>query len=230
VEVWRASLDPPASALARLRELLAPGERERAARFRQPEHGRRFAAGRGMLRTLLGRHLDAPPAQIAFETNPYGKPRLAGALQGAGLEFNLSHSRDVALFAFARGRAVGVDVEVLRPDFGGLAIARRFFAPGEVRRLEALPEAARVRAFFECWTRKEACVKARGDGLFHALESFEAGFGPGCPAAILHPPDEARRWRVFDLDAAPDCAAALVAEGRVESLSAWNWPPPGFAQ
>ena len=225
--MWRAPLDVPASELTARSGTLSVEERARAARFLRPEVGSRFTAARGMLRRLLGSYLDVAPENVAFTFNPFGKPALADESRAGGLRFNVSHSHDRALLAFTRGRDLGVDIEAQRPDFATREIAQRFFAPSETSRLLALPEAEQTRAFFQCWTRKEGYIKARGDGLSRSLDSFEVAFGPGVAPAILSAsdePDAALRWTVFNLDPAPNFAGALVVEGKPTRVCLFDVP------
>jgi 4'-phosphopantetheinyl transferase len=222
VHVWRAPLDLETEQLQLLRGLLSADERLRAAAFRFRSDRDRFAAGRGWLRWLLGRYLGRTPAGVRLRNDAGGKPALAGEADD-GLRFNVSHSAGLALVAMTWAREVGVDVERIGDDFPGLDVARRFFSRGEVAVLEALPPAFRIRAFYDCWTRKEAYLKARGVGLALALDRFEVSFGPGqAPAlrvagsggdAFDPDEDELRRWSVHALDAGPGYAAALVLEG-----------------
>jgi 4'-phosphopantetheinyl transferase len=212
--------------VGRLRGTLAEDERVRAARFHFEKDRCRFVAARGALRAILGRYLRVPPARLRFRYGPHGKPALAAEFAGSGLEFNVSHSHSLALLAVARGRALGVDVERLRADAAGREIAERFFSAYEVSALCGLPAARQPRAFFDCWTRKEAYVKARGEGLSFPLADFDVSLRPGEPAALLcvrGDEREAERWTLRALDVAPDYAAALVAEGSGWQLKTWRW-------
>lgn len=162
--------------------VLAPDERARAERFRFDVHRRRFVAARAGLRALIGRYLSSDPRRIQFLYSAHGKPSV-----DAPISFNLSHAGDLALYAFTAVAAVGVDVEKIdsAPDHDGLAA--RFFADAEKRHLEALPsEEERRGAFFRCWTRKEAVVKAGGKGLSIPLSEVEVSLDPGV-ARLVHP-------------------------------------------
>jgi 4'-phosphopantetheinyl transferase len=226
VHVWRASLDQPAGVVGRLRGTLAEDERVRAARFHFEKDRVRFVVARGALRAILGRYLRAPPGHIQFHYSTYGKPSLAAEFAASGLDFNVSHSHSLALLAFARGRALGVDIEHLRAGAAERQIAERFFSAREVSALCGLPDAQQPRAFFECWTRKEAYIKARGEGLSFPLAEFDVSLRPDEPAALLcvrGDEREAERWTLRALDVAPDYAAALVAEGRDWQLKTWRW-------
>lgn len=225
--VWLASVDVTPEKLAPLRALLNDEERARADRFLQPQHRVRSAAARGILRRLLGRYLEVEPGSVEFQTNAFGKPSLAGPAADHDLRFNLSHSHGLALFAFARGRELGVDLEKIRPAFATLKIADRFFAPAEAARLRTLSPEEQPSAFFQCWSRKEAYIKARGDGLHRRLDSFEVAFGSGVTPALLHSddePDAPARWRMFDLNTVEDFAGAMAIEQPTRNVRCWRLP------
>lgn len=225
VHVWRASLKGDASGVEALREILDAGERERADRYHFERDRERFVIARGVLRKLLARYLLRAPGQIEFTYSPYGKPAVAVAPDG--LSFNVSHSHEVALYAFTRGREVGLDVEFIREDFAGMEVAERFFSAREVAALRRLPPDSRTRAFFNCWTRKEAYIKARGEGLSHPLERFSVSLAPGEPAALLSAeddPPEVTRWSLHELRPGPGYVAALALRGAPRRISLWQWP------
>jgi 4'-phosphopantetheinyl transferase len=227
VHVWRASLcqgQPAAQALSRT---LARDERERAERFHLARDGERFVAARGLLRAILGRYLAIEPGAVSLGYSRHGKPELAGDHSAARIQFNLSHSGDLALFAFTRGMPVGIDVEHQRDEAADLAIAEQCFSPRELAALRALPAAQRSAAFFNCWTRKEAYVKARGEGLSLPLSQFDVSLAPGAPAELLHvvgDPHERARWSLRALEPGPGYVAALAVEGHGWALRRWEWP------
>ena len=193
-------------------------------RFRFEKDRRRYLIGRGVLRTLLGRYLDLAPQDLRFETAAAGKPHLASG-QGQ-LQFNLAHSGEYVLIAIA-GRAVGIDVEEIDDDFDAREVAAHFFSPGERRDLEMFTGRTRIEAFFECWTRKEAYVKARGEGLSLPLDQFDVSLRPGEPARLIATrpdPAEARRWQLSGLDVADGYKAALAVEGQGWTLRFWDCP------
>src|SRR5688572_13058173 len=195
VHVWRASLDVPAEAPDALRAHLSPDERERAAAFYFEQARNHYAASRGILRALLSRYLQQPANTFAFTYTSYGKPLLP-----IDLKFNVSHSYGLALFAFVLGPEVGVDLERIRPEFAGQEIAERFFSADEARTLKEVPTDERARAFFRCWTRKEAFIKAHGTGLSFPLREFTVEFSAGTPARLLstpYDPDALHRWGVY---------------------------------
>jgi 4'-phosphopantetheinyl transferase len=218
VRVVPASLALASPTQARL-DALSPDELSRAARFVFETHRRRFAAARCLLRELLGELLETAPAELRFEYGAAGKPALAWPK--TALRFNVSHSGDQAVFAFAHDVEIGVDIEEAR-DVDHAAIAQRFFSPAEGEALRGLPAERRSRAFFEIWTRKEAFVKARGGGLTIALDSFDVSLGE--PARLLRVAGETDPARVGRIEALPAparyCAAiAILGSGRVRLAS-----------
>lgn len=226
VHVWRVVLDRPEGQVRELETLLCEDERRRADSFHFEKDRKHYVVSRGALRSILGGYLERPPARLRFSYNDFGKPFLAGEGGEAGLRFNLSHSRGLALCALTRGREVGVDVEYVRADVNVAEIAPSFFSPGEVAALDSLPAHARTRAFFACWTRKEAYIKARGRGLSLPLDGFTVSLKPGEPAALLDvagDPPERARWRLHDLEAGAGYAAALAVEGHDWRLNTWQW-------
>jgi len=227
VHVWRARLLQPAAVVRALWQTLAPDECRRAERFRFEHDRERFVVGRGRLRAILGCYLDINPGRISFCYNPYGKPALSGELGDANIHFNLSHAGDLALYAFAPSSAVGVDIEQQRAEVADLAIAERFFSPREFAALRALPDAARSQAFFNCWTRKEAYIKARGEGLSLPLEQFSVSLTPGAPAELLDVAADQRertRWSLRALAPGPGYVAALAVDGHDHVAYCWDYP------
>ena len=225
VHVWRALLDQPQSLTAFLASL-AHDEQERAARFLFQKDRQRFIAARGLLRAILSRYLNLRPDDLSFGYSAHGKPFLASA-PGGDLRFNVSHSHGLALFAFARERDLGIDVEQMRPEVAGQRIAERFFSAAEVAALRELPAEQQREAFFNCWTRKEAYIKARGEGLSLSLDQFDVSLAPGQPPALLRTAmaaDEASRWSMIELAPTAVYKAALVVEGQDWQLRCWQWP------
>ena len=220
VQTWRVPLDVPPETSARLYETLSGDERRRSARFRFEGDRRRFIVAHGALREILGRYLGARPNQLRFVNNAFGKPALSPEF-GKRLEFNLSHSADLALVAVAADAKVGVDVECVRPQPDCAQIARHFFAPAEVHQLEKLPVHLQVHAFFDCWTKKEAYVKACGEGLGMPLTSFSVPLTTdhGASAITVAP----RRWSLYTLRPGPGYIGALAIAGSGWRLSQWNW-------
>ena len=214
--VWRVELEPAEPLLSRCMPLLTEDELDRAARFRFEKDRCQYAITRGVLRLLLGEYLQQPPESVRFRYNPQGKPELDAPNHPEVIHFNVSHAHGLAVLAFARGRRVGIDIESSQRDLEYEKLAERFFSPGEVANLCPIPEPDRRRAFFACWTRKEAYIKAKGEGLSLALNQFEVSLAPDTPHALLHvdgDPDEPSRWFFLDLAVGPEHAGALVVEG-----------------
>jgi len=226
VHVWRALLDLPVSRIQSLQHTLAADELRRADRFHFQKHHQRFVVARGLLRTILGCYLDIEPGQLRFCYSDYGKPSLSTPGQKA-LSFNLSHSGGLALYAVTRNREVGIDLERIRTDFEYAQIAERFFSPRENTVLRALPVSLKPEAFFTCWVRKEAYIKARGEGLSLPLDQFDVSLAPGEPAILLNTrgdSQEANRWSLRELSPGPGYAAALAVKGHGWRLACWQWP------
>jgi 4'-phosphopantetheinyl transferase len=194
--------------------VLSDDELERAARFHFENDRSRFKVARAALRTILGRYANLIPDALVFCQNAYGKPFLTNP-RAAGLHFNLSHSKDVALLGVAREREVGIDVEFMRHNFATTEVARHFFSSDEVATLAGVESRLRTRAFFNCWTRKEAYIKARGEGLSLALDSFDVSLKPGQPAALLNTrldSTDVSRWSMHELFPVAGYAAAVAVE------------------
>ena len=210
VHLWRVGLDVEDSVAVALKALLEPDEIARSRRFRLSRQRRRFVVSHGVLRQILGAYLDRAPATLRFVPGLHGKPRLAVPASPDRLEFSVSRSADLALYAVARGRSVGVDVERVRPDFDWRPIAARYQGRQERERIAALPPESRLVAFFEWWARSEAYVKACGEGL-----------GAG-EARLGEEPDP--RWSIVAVDAGPGFAAALAIDGPDVRVVASDWP------
>ena len=225
VAVGLARLDEEGEPLDAAERVLSKDELARAARFRFERDRDAFVRARAFLRRTLGSALLQDPKALEFLVGPFGKPALANA---RGLEFNLSHSGALALCAHAWGRPVGVDVEEHRAGVEGLDVAELFFTPREIETLRALPEEERAHGFFLCWTRKEAYVKARGEGLSISLAGFHVSCTPGAPATIVGVGDaapEVARWSIANLDVGPGYSAAVAAYGNGWSLEALSALP-----
>jgi 4'-phosphopantetheinyl transferase len=224
VHVWRIALAISDAELNRRARVLTSEELARAARFHFERDRRRWIATRGAVRALLAGYTGVPADSLRFRLGPHGKPSLE-APDVTGLEFNVSHSGELALCAVSRGRAVGVDVEAIRPELATLSMARRFFAPAEVASLESIPPSEQTQAFFACWSRKEAYMKARGTGITLGLDRFEVSLLPGSPASLLathDEPDAVERWLLIALAPGDGYAGALVTAGPAR-LECWQW-------
>jgi 4'-phosphopantetheinyl transferase len=228
VYVWAASLDLPAERLHALSRILRPSERRRAQGFHFEIHRRRFIAGRGLLRLVLGRSLGVAPAQIEFAYGPAGKPALAGRFAAAGLSFNLAHCESLALLALASGPDLGLDVERVRPLPEAAELVARFFSSRESAAFQRLAPEEQPQAFFNLWTRKEAWLKATGAGIADLLGRVEVTFLPGEPARLLSLPPEvipARPWSLYHLVPASGFVGALAVGGRASApvCRSWDW-------
>lgn len=226
VHVWRATTDLVPSQLRRIQKTLSAAERERAGRFYFRQDRERFVAARGLLRNILAQYLDMEPNQLRLSSNPHGKPALALESGGDRLRFNVSHSHRLALIAVTQQKEIGVDIERIRPDLANEMIARRFFSPNEVATLLALPEYLRREAFFTCWTRKEAYIKARGEGLSFPLDQFSVSLAPDDLPALLAVEgnvQETSRWSLHHLYPGHAYVAAIAIEGHTRDIDLWQW-------
>jgi 4'-phosphopantetheinyl transferase len=198
--------------------LLSADEVARALRFRFDVHRRRYVVGRAEVRRALATEVGQDPAEVVFEYGEYGRPDLAGHPE---LSFNFSNCEGTGLLAISTRGRVGVDHECVRPQFADGAVAERYFAPGEVRRLGALAAESRHAAFFRCWTRKEALLKANGAGLSLPLQSFEVTLEPDQPARLVvgGPVLGAGEWELSDVSAAVPGHIAAIAVQRDGSRS-----------
>jgi 4'-phosphopantetheinyl transferase len=225
VHIWRASLEMDSASLQRFERVLAEDERVRSERFIFDRDRNRFIAARGFLRDVLGRYLRRPPQAIDFVYGARGKPAIASSEERLPIQFNLSHAHGLALIGITRKREIGIDVELIRPDFASQEIAKRYFSPKDIDRLNKIPGERRTEAFFLCWTRKEAYIKAKGDGLHIPLDSFDVSLAPGEPAQLFSA-DESR-WRIeaFVPSIVPEqrYAGAIVAEGKDWTARYFDW-------
>ena len=226
VHMWRAQLELPSSQVQRLRGLLTVDELDRARRFFFEIDRQRFIAARGILRSILSRYIPTSPGHLRFYYNQYGKPFLASEFNSTLLNFNLSHSGGMALYSITRNMEIGVDVERVRSGFEYEEIAKRFFSVNEVAILRAIPSEKKLEAFYNCWTRKEAYIKAHGKGLSLPLDSFDVSFAPGEPPMLLltrDDPQERSLWTLLDLKPGPGYVGALAVKGLGCRFSYWEW-------
>jgi 4'-phosphopantetheinyl transferase len=227
IHLWRAALDPSPDQLTTLAQVLSPEERKRADRFYFERHRRRFTVARGVLRSILARYLQVQPETIEFVYGNWGKPSLAKSMAAEGLSFNLSHSGELALLALTRHRPIGVDIEWVERKLDIEGVARYSFSAQEVAILLALPAQEQPAAFFRCWTRKEAFIKATGEGISFGLDAFDVSLAPREPARLLEirgGSTEAADWSLRELAPGPGYEAAVAVEGAVGDLACWQWP------
>jgi 4'-phosphopantetheinyl transferase len=221
--IWRADLKANECFQSSFLKLLSPDEKNRAQKFRFAKDNRNFIIARGILRSLIGKYLEINPAEISFQYSEFGKPGIA---DNNTLQFNISHSQNMALFAFTTKFNVGVDVEFVNPDIEVKDIAAKFFSTNEIMNLLALPEKQQALGFFNCWTRKEAFIKAVGEGLSFPLDKFEVSLEPNKPAKLLATdwqPDAVSKWSIYSMSPGENFVGSLAIEGLVEKVKFWNW-------
>jgi 4'-phosphopantetheinyl transferase len=213
VHLWCAAINPSASIVRDLGLTLSEEEWERAERFKFPKDQRRFIVGRGLLRRLLASYLSCEPGAVEFTYGASGKPGLTGKLGCDLLSFNLSHAGSLVMFAFARGRQLGVDIEGVDAGVDIDPIVNQFFTPGEIADVNSRPADLRHHRFFELWTRKEALAKAQGKGLFTALRELDTSAFDSDEGVIQDPELNhlVRSWWLSQLAPAPGYVAALAA-------------------
>jgi 4'-phosphopantetheinyl transferase len=227
VQLWRLDLRALAANEDRWLALLSPDEQARASRFIPRQAREHFVVARGVLRTVLGACLATDPRKLVFQTSGKNKPSLGPPHDDSHVCFNVAHSGDVGLLAFVRRREVGVDVEHIRQDIEVEAIARRFFSSDEQKQLAAVSPVDKISAFFRCWTRKEAYIKAKGEGLSLPLDQFDVCLAPGSNKALLATrPDgsEAARWSLRDVVIGSGYTGALCVAGHDHRLRQWYLP------
>lgn len=224
VHVWRIELDRVAIAAAALKATLSLEEQRRAARFQSKELGERWAVAHGALRCIVARYARCQPGALVFQEGPKGKPALTGP--GEEISFNLCHTDALALVAIAGIGRVGIDAEAVRSSIEVEDLSRRYFAPAEADEILALSPDAQLGAFFACWTRKEAFVKALGGGLAVPMDHFQVSVRSNEPARLLWiDGEECDQWTLLDISE-PGIAAALVVEGLNPVLQRISFVPP----
>jgi 4'-phosphopantetheinyl transferase len=225
VHVWRVELSASPAELERLASLLSVDERARSERFRSSADRARYVVAHTALRAILGRYLGVAPGEVRFTSERGSKPRLATATNATDLRFSLAHAGQLALYAVARGRKVGVDLEHLAARIDPLSVARSSFAEQEYQALSGTSAEKRRAAFFQAWTYKEAYLKATGLGLARSMDSFAVSFTDAEPPRLLwvrDQPEETGRWSLVPLAPHPEYAAALAAEGHDWRLFCWH--------
>lgn len=222
-QVWQADLLTDEPLQQTLWACLAPDEKERANRFRFAKDKDCFVLTRGILRHLLGRYLQQDPKTLSFTYGPQGKPFLEAQ---PSLHFNVTHSGELALFAFALNQPIGVDLEQIQRAVEIELVAKHFFSTKEIEALFSLPPAQQKQGFFNCWTRKEALIKAMGTGLAFPLAQFEVSLKPGDPAALLAThwdPAEAQKWFMTSFKPAEEYVGALAIKRPIVEVAYWQW-------
>ncbi len=219
VHVWTLRIGVSDAVAARFEPFLTPDEKRRAERLRFCHLYRSFVTTRGFLRCLLGHYLGLHPANISFKYGLKGKPAVASS---AGIEFNATHSSGLAVFVFTLDCQIGIDLEQIHPVTEMQHVADCFFCPEEAGEIRSLPPRERQRGFFSCWTRKEAYIKATGDGLSAPLNEFRVALQPNEPVRFIHlshDTSDAAAWMLHDLGLAPGYAAAMAYRDRPRPIS-----------
>lgn len=226
IHVWRVHLDQPPDTFQYLARTLSQDEQIRAKNYCFERDRKRFIVGRGMLRLILSSYLQTDPIAVRFRYGDHGKPMLDDVFNADGLHFNLSHSEELALYAVTSERCIGIDLEQIHPIPQVEHVAKQFFSPSERATLSGLPKFTKLEAFFNCWTRKEAYLKARGEGIAQALDRFDVSMIPGEPVALLRvegDPQEASRWSLRAMTPAPGYVAALAILGHDWQIVYGQW-------
>jgi 4'-phosphopantetheinyl transferase len=226
IHVWRAILDLPISSVLEPYQTLSVDEKIRADRFRFERDKNRFIVRLGILRTILGYYMAVKPGEVQFCYGCRGKPRLQDGVGKTGIQFNVSHSEGLALYAFCQDHEVGIDIERIREIPEVKHIVQQFFSVRERIAFGALPNRKKRGAFFNCWTRKEAFIKAIGEGLYQPLDTFDVSLTPGEPARLLRidgNSEMASRWFIKDLKPAGGFVAALAGEEKGPEIRCWQW-------
>lgn len=226
VHVWTASLQPAPATAAACEAMLSPDEKTRASRFFFERDSSRFVAARGTLRAILGRYLHLEPRTIKFIYSERGKPSLAKMAAREHIHFNLAHSCDLAVVAVSKIPNIGIDLEKLRPIKDAEGIAERFFSQREANLLKSLPPTQRQVGFFNLWTRKEAWLKATGEGIGELLNQVEVSLLPGEAARLLsisNDADTAAEWTLRELIPASGYLGALAVRATNFQVQCWHW-------
>ena len=225
VQVWAQWLNVSVEQLANFSATLSSSEKERAAKFKFGVHRDRYIAGRGFLRQTLSRYLQIPPCELDFNYSANGKPTLISDAKSAPLHFNLAHSGDLALLAVTRMGAVGVDVESIRPVKDADYLVERFFSERENLLFQKLAPEEKPGAFFNLWTRKEALLKATGEGISGGLNRVEVSFlanEPACLLAINGSEEQAREWTLHAMQLAQNFVGAVAIQVRPVQFAMWT--------
>ena len=233
IHVWRVPLNQNPDRISEFKKILSPDERARADRFHFEKDRNQFIESRAALRILLSQYLNIAPKELTFAFGNHGKPALGNGLGNRGLRFNLSRRDGLALMAFANDREIGVDVELVRADLPVFEIAEVSFSETELAVLRGLPQSLQTAGFYNCWTRKEAYIKALGEGLSFPLKQFDVSLTPGDAARLIEVRrdipsndknlDEVDRWTLQDLSVSDGYVGAIAFEGSEVSVICDDW-------
>ena len=225
VDIWLTSTELGEGQVRAYRESLSQGERARAQKFKSDAKYREYIVTRGLLRQTLTSMAGLDIAGVDFLDDEHGKPCLDSRVAGETIAFNVSHSHGLALVALTPGGRLGVDLEKIRPEVDWLPLARRYFSGTEFRALDEFPEDLRLKAFFTCWTRKEAFVKALGAGVVYGLKEFDVSIDPDEAYAALtlrRPDEDAARWLIKNIPVPGNHVAALVLDRPACQFRLWR--------
>ncbi|ELR97510.1 4'-phosphopantetheinyl transferase superfamily protein [Gloeocapsa sp. PCC 73106] len=217
--IWCAQVQQIPTQIQQLWHLLNPVERKKAADFQFERHRNAFITGRGYLRIILSRYLQLKPQEIEFNYTPKGKPYLAHQFLESNLQFNLSHSHELILYALTLDKPIGIDLEYLRPFPEAEKIAQRFFSPREAAFISNCPDSLKSPAFFQGWTSKEAVLKATGEGIGGGLEKIEVELDPSQEAKLLSLDGDtqaAQNWFLTKIQTSPEYMATVAIKGKIE--------------
>jgi 4'-phosphopantetheinyl transferase len=227
LHLWWVDICRPSEPVGVLAQCLAPDERQRSERFVRETDRHRFVVSHAAVRRILGHYLSIPPDRVEITIRPGGRPEVAPSDKLPSLRYSLSHSGERALVGVTCYKDVGVDVEHVRPLIDADNIVERYFSAGERAVWRSLPADEQLAAFFRCWTRKEAYLKAQGVGLSAGLDQVEVSLAPGEPACLLrvsNSTDLTTRWQMYDIPASTDYMAACVVDGGIDGISVYDWP------
>ena len=222
VHLWKMNLDLSREQVEKQYMILSEDEKKRANSFKFEIHKNRFIIARSTMKLILSRYLNLPPEKIKFKYNAYGKPQLVNELKSEGLEFNLSHSENLAIYGISRHHLVGVDLEYLRPMKEAEKLAERFFCSREFEAIKSLSIDKKEKAFFKLWTAKEAYLKAIGKGISGGLEQIEISLKE--PMELIKVPENAQScWELLSFTPHPNYIAAMVVEGKKANINYYEF-------
>ena len=227
IDIWAASTDATDKMVRILAKDLGASELQRASAFRHSLERNRFIARRHLLRSIIGCYLNVDATAVEFNNTARGKPTLGGDFADAGLHFNVAHSDGLAVVAISNVGAIGVDVEKIRRFDEIEQLVESCFSHRERTAFGLVPPNEKSAAFFRLWTRKEALLKANGDGIGRSLDievpfdSHEAAERDDRPKLRCH----RGTWYFYDLSPAPGFAVVLVAPVVMSRLGCWRWTP-----
>jgi len=227
IHIWVADiLSYSTLHLEQLKQCLSQDELEHASRYYFEKDKKYYITSRGILRKILSNYLTMKPEKIKFSYNPYGKPYLCNKFHTKNFNFNLSHSGDLALYIFSANFDVGIDLEKFQLIEGFIDIAMQFFSPNEFLKLKSIPHDQQLTAFFKCWTRKEAFIKAIGNGLSHPLDQFEVTLAPNETAMfvnIISKSTAASEWSLYSFTPKPNYEASFAFKGKCEKIEFFQY-------